>query len=712
MIGADAARARRLTEGFLSAVGADTDPLLHAFNATHSDPGFPGALFAWPRGAGQAPVFYAAAGTQAQWRRLRPLLLAFAGPTLTDFAGAPTHLDMARPHERVLSGAGLAAVVRLVPAGETAESTVRALKRLAAMVARTPADAGPPAETTGRLLARIRDDLNAMAINDARRLLERCRSEHRLDALNLKFLDIEILTTAHDWHAIAELGGFDDLTRARRPPAVTAALLEALYWSAFGDAPPDAQGYARGPRPRARDLIRLPAPPAMRRGAWRLYSLEALAVGAPQGRALAEAALASGADLGSLADALAAVVAAPASSVAPELAPDAKAAEAGAALIGADLSGSLSAVDHARALLSRLTDAERTDLLRSDQPRRALTSIAETFGEASAPAGWTAWLAALADGAFTTALAVARQGAQEWGAGLGDPVDIAALSEALMAVPDEPPSSDRLADGLPHLVAWLQRDPDFPRAAGYPAYESALDRLMLGGRAAAPMLRSAGVLAKAMLSIGPTPAAYRRLLADLLEFSGQGAGARTSYWLIELLEETVSASAPDQDARDRFWRDALARLVPIAQRLSSLQRASLVRLAAGLGGQPTLPAALAMGPGIDVDDDLARRLAGKMVAVYTLTETAAKQARDVLRSLVPDLDVRVSSDHGGSRALRALAENADLFVIVAASATHAATDFIRARRADRPLAYAAGRGSVSILRAVEEWAFRADGGDA
>jgi hypothetical protein len=47
-------------------------------------------------------------------------------------------------------------------------------------------------------------------------------------------------------------------------------------------------------------------------------------------------------------------------------------------------------------------------------------------------------------------------------------------------------------------------------------------------------------------------------------------------------------------------------------------------------------------------------------------------------------------------------------VVVAASATHAATDFIRMRRGERPLVYAAGRGAVSILRAVENWAMHGD----
>lgn len=53
--------------------------------------------------------------------------------------------------------------------------------------------------------------------------------------------------------------------------------------------------------------------------------------------------------------------------------------------------------------------------------------------------------------------------------------------------------------------------------------------------------------------------------------------------------------------------------------------------------------------------------------------------------------------------LRALAENADLFVIAWLSAKHAATDFIREHRAERPLLYAQGRGFSSILRALDEF---------
>ncbi|HVY88818.1 MAG TPA: protein DpdD [Hyphomonadaceae bacterium] len=704
MIGRDQADAEAVVRAFKDALPPSSDPLVGAFASTVTDPNFPGALFAWPRDSGDPSVFYAAAQTQAQWRRLRPLLLAFVGPTLTDFSGGTSRLDPTRPHEQVLARSGLAAVVRLVPAVDTATSTERALHRLTSMVARTPLDAEPPVETTGRLLARIRDHLNALAIDDARGLLERCRSEHRLDALNLKFLEIEILAVARDWRAIAAISGFDDLLLTRRPPAVAAALLEAAYWSCFEDAAPTLAGYISGPRQRVRDLIRVPSPPGMGDGAWRLYALEALALGgAPLD--LANAALVSSADLGGLLDDLSALVIVP---DVPQPIAESPTAEAASSLITADLSGALSAIDQAKALFARLTAEERAAILEADQPRRALAAITDTFGPGVTPTDWIEWLADLDASAFTSALAVARRGAQEWQPGLGDPVEIARLAQSLNAVADAPPASDRLVEGLPHFVAWLQRDADFPRPVGYPVYEAALERLMLSGRAAMPMLDSAGVLARAMLTIGPPPAAYGRLLSDLLEFSGQGAGLRTAYWLMELLEETVASNAPDQQARDRFWQDTVSRLIPIGPQLSPLQRSSLTRLAAALGWEGRLPDVLSVAPDAAQDAVLARRLAGKMVAVYTLTESAGAQASETLKALAPEVDIRINSDHGGTRPLRALAENADLFVVVAASATHAATDFIRMKRGDRPLVYTAGRGAISILRAVEEWALRSD----
>jgi hypothetical protein len=85
-----------------------------------------------------------------------------------------------------------------------------------------------------------------------------------------------------------------------------------------------------------------------------------------------------------------------------------------------------------------------------------------------------------------------------------------------------------------------------------------------------------------------------------------------------------------------------------------------------------------------------------------LTESSSRQAKAAIEELAPTAVVDCNADHGGTARLRALAENADLFVITWLSAKHAATDFIREHRGGRPLMYAQGRGFSSILRVIDD----------
>ena len=65
--------------------------LCAAVSESIADPDFPGAIIPSLDGAGDLHVIVAAP-TKASWRRLTPVLVAFAGPTVTSFNGLPTAL--------------------------------------------------------------------------------------------------------------------------------------------------------------------------------------------------------------------------------------------------------------------------------------------------------------------------------------------------------------------------------------------------------------------------------------------------------------------------------------------------------------------------------------------------------------------------------------------------------------------------------------------
>jgi hypothetical protein len=99
---------------------------------------------------------------------------------------------------------------------------------------------------------------------------------------------------------------------------------------------------------------------------------------------------------------------------------------------------------------------------------------------------------------------------------------------------------------------------------------------------------------------------------------------------------------------------------------------------------------------------LKQKIQGKVIGIYTLTESSGLRAQQFLKNWLPGLDVRVSNDHGGSDHLRNVARQSDYLIVAAKSAKHAATDFIKAERpADKsPPIYPAGKGSSSIVDAL------------
>ena len=93
-------------------------------------------------------------------------------------------------------------------------------------------------------------------------------------------------------------------------------------------------------------------------------------------------------------------------------------------------------------------------------------------------------------------------------------------------------------------------------------------------------------------------------------------------------------------------------------------------------------------------------LAGKKVGLYSLMESAAGRAAQLLRSLVPSIEVRSSLDKVGSTALAQASASMDIFVIVTAAAKHAATEFIESQRGTGELVRVNAKGTSAIMNAL------------
>ncbi|MFG2056890.1 protein DpdD [Micromonospora sp. NPDC048930] len=168
---------------------------------------------------------------------------------------------------------------------------------------------------------------------------------------------------------------------------------------------------------------------------------------------------------------------------------------------------------------------------------------------------------------------------------------------------------------------------------------------------------------------------------------------------LDLLEHLLAHRAGTTDSLDKFAVPMLSRIgLHNAGRIPSAALAVAVDLAPSFGLTVTVPPAERI-----VGEQPGTIRPGTRIALYSLQEQALERAARILRSRHPGLEVLVCADHVATDSLRAAARAVDLFVVMDRAAAHAATTALKAERPARPIRYAAGKGSTSLIEAAEEW---------
>ena len=663
------------------------------------DANFPGAL---------VPVFApdgylninVAAGSVADWRRLKPILQAFAGPTITSFSGGTEELINGTPVSLIMmtSKPAVTTVIRLPIDEKMQIGALRALNASRLTLRRAPDLQKSSPVPTSWLLAKFQDQLNLGRRDGAWELLERLRSEFRLDALNLKFLEVQCHSAFDDWPEILSIPEFSSLCVARRTPALTSMLLEALYQVHLSalferqDEEAVKAAYESKVRALAHPMLISPLPRGITSGGCRIYALEALLDGGREDIVH---------DLHERPEALSwlnRVAEAPLGSP-PHMIKMAPVDMARGALLEADQLDETDRLASARHALSGLS-LDELGQLREAFPFAPIMAAIEPLKEEFFPTSWEEWLALSKQAGFLDALNVARRGKDEWpiNATASDPVAVKSLVSALNNAQQDPLSTQRTFQALPYLVAWLQKDRQFPSSSFAPVYASLLTLFAMENVRSPVIYGSSQILISALLTSGLDKKGYDDLIADVEEIAGDGFGVDMIYWLLDVIEAFMHSPAPSADSREAFLHRILARISPIWGRLTSMQRVAVELLSEELGWQ--FVPARATSPA--TSDGFSSKLESLRIAIYSLTESSGRHAKTALETLTPSVMVDTNADHHGTQRLRALAENSDLFVMTWLSAKHAATDFIREHRGSRPLLYAPGKGFSSIIRTIED----------
>ena len=184
-----------------------------------------------PRVAGNGLAdWYCCARNARQSRMLREQLGSFLGPSYTDFQGQRATLDKSDPIELAIAEQFHPHVFRLRVLKDEHKKIVR--KRIFAMRALRDRSTGRGSEQVkpiGRLLRDLEMALFAGNEQSAWRIHEQLRARGRLSSRNLLFLQVIVLAAFGYWEQILALPQYPSLMNVRRPLRVSHALLKAGY---------------------------------------------------------------------------------------------------------------------------------------------------------------------------------------------------------------------------------------------------------------------------------------------------------------------------------------------------------------------------------------------------------------------------------------------------------------------------------------------------
>ncbi len=693
---------------------------------TLEDDLFPGAII--PCVINLQMHYYALASTHAQQQRLLALLRASIGRTVTDFSGQSLPFNEWDDLEALLVNNGYPAGFHFTAGGEQERGryALAALARLRTLVDQGGSFSTSQPRTTPQERQQFEMSLAAYDRRGAEQAIQFLRSNMRLDAVNLGAMTVRLLSRFQEWEEICQLDTFPSLCQARRAGKITDLLAEAVYRTHIvaleDEEDPDTlvSGFRDNVLPITGNLFGI-CPEYVSPVAGRAFVLAA-GVSDPPDAQLAD-------KLRSISDHWTEEDRKSFEALRQLFFQDSPGPEAGStspeaefqrqievlrsgesppnlerARAGVFAATQLDTIDAFRILVAyveSLVEDDRNTLLSNSFNRLAYQRMADQCAETFVPENWVEWIGILEREDFSVPQDFLLTVLERWRVSehLGDGRRVAELVYAIETAAPVP--EVRLLDVLPSLVQWLQSDPAWPNSSLRELYRAVYERILLylSVRWSKEAVVIARELLEAILDLGTEREDYAKLLGDMGDVLPEGPGRTDASVFLELAETIADYASPDAESRQELWGRIAAGLHSASSRLSAEE----VVLANDLGQVFGYDVVVPVADEATEETVASVNLAGKTVAVYTLTDSVAQRTGRLLQALYPGVRVELANDRVGSRRLEELARRADIFVVCLRSAAHAATEFIkRSRPAGMDVLYPAGKGSSSILRVLQD----------
>lgn len=213
-------------------------------------------------------------------------------------------------------------------------------------------------------------------------------------------------------------------------------------------------------------------------------------------------------------------------------------------------------------------------------------------------------------------------------------------------------------------------------------------------------------LATLRIEQGLSSSDYISLISDLEDVQRRIGSYTYLSWSLDVCEALAILPCPSYEARDarlRLFLQVLGQATSFTHRLIPADLVPMETLAKDYNVEPDAISALRCKTDTDGIETVQPNLEGKLIGIYTLAEAAGRRAKAALEELFAGCRVEVNSDLVATAQLRNLAKTADFFVFAWRSSSHQAFYCVKDTLGDRDLIWVPGKGTASILRAIQDY---------
>ena len=665
--------------------------------------------------------WYVLCGNSREARSMRESLLAFIGPTYSSFHGEMAKLDLDDPIENCCQSTFGSLVFRLPVIHNDDRTKVGRL--LTTLIDNRDRESGrslAAVKPIGRLIRDLEMAILARNEQSAWAIYGEIRSRGRLSATNLAFLQVRIFAALEKWAELLLLPILDDILQVRRPKRISDQIAQAVYRQHLsqheltGDASAAVETY-RCTAKRFQNLVQstagLQSPDAIK------FALVASVASDPTKRELAEqlaghSAIEADAEW---AKALLATLPAPA-----------PAEGVSEAVIGYDVADARyneNNFDEAFALYLLQPPTNRSvhrvlelaveiDTRRSAEDAIAYLSSApedvqgqilcrrvsaghievlsqilgqDSVGEVKQIESLADWFEFVDAGeAVDTSGDVLEYGIQKWLSNA--PFDASKIAHALQKSRTGK-QRDIIRNAVPTFIRAFLVDRSATRECK-PIYNALTDLLIYDESVGQDDLTAVEQLSEAILTTAPSHEASNNDFQHVSELTAylwdSIAAPRHFDWVLSMLDLLIDTGAQQHTSLTSILA-AIAQSSRLwARRISEDQWSLLELLAADLGLSEMVDE-LRPEPEAKTDDtypEIRSVLAGKSLAVYSLTERIARRFGQLAEQAFDGIKIHYIHDKSLTDRMKSLAQSADIFIINTWDAKHAATNGIKAHRDD------------------------------